>query len=117
MSAGSGPIDFGGTGHINMFPAETDEVMSRLSVAGKPIADAWAKAKPALDADEQVVGTGLDDLSAGFRRRYNTMRPPLERTASEAGANFHAMGANGHKIVKQYVDLDQQQAERLRRLQ
>jgi hypothetical protein len=117
MSEAPQPINFGGVGDIDMYPAETNNAVIGIAEAGKIIADAWAAAGPALAADEAKVGTGLDDLSAVFRANYNATKPQLEQIATEAPANFEAMGANGNKIVLEYMQLTQQQVERLRRLQ
>lgn len=110
------PINFGGVGDIDMWPAETNEAVLGIAEAGRVVADAWAAAEPAIAADVLEVGTGLDDLSAGFRRRYNEMAPQLAQIAREAPANFEAMGLNGHQIVVQYMQLTDQQIDQLRRL-
>jgi hypothetical protein len=117
MSDQPQPINFGGTGDLNMLPAETNEAVVRIAESGKAIADAWANARPRLDEDEQKVGTGFDELSAGFRERYNAMKPQLEDIAVGAAPNFHAMGASGNNIVMHYMELDHQQTDRLRKLE
>ncbi|WP_350279195.1 hypothetical protein [Kribbella sp. HUAS MG21] len=117
MSEAPRPISFGGAGDVDMYPAETNAAVAGIADAGKVIGAAWAAAAPAIAADEAVVGTGLDELSAGFRERYNRIKPQLEKVAQEAEHNFQAMGANGNKIVLLYMELTRQQADRLRRLE
>lgn len=117
MSGAPQPINFGGVGDIDMYPAETNDAVCGIADAGKIIGDAWAAAGPALATDEGKVGGGVDDLSAAFRANYNAMKPQLEQIATEAPANFEAMGANGNKIVIEYMQLTQQQVDRLRRIQ
>jgi hypothetical protein len=113
----SEPINFGGVGDVDMYPAETNAVVAGIADAGRIIGTAWAAAAPAIAADEALVGTGLDDLSAGFRQRYNAIKPQLEKVAQEAEQNFQAMGANGNKIVLMYLEMTNQQVDRLRRLE
>jgi hypothetical protein len=110
------PINFGGTGSVEMYPAETNDLVLEIARAGDVIGRAWAAAGPALAADEAVVGTGFDDLSAAFRDRYTKIAPELGKLASEAPANFLAMAANGVDIVKNYLQLSHQNVESLRKL-
>lgn len=110
-------INFGGVGDVDMYPEETNAAVAGIADAGKIIGTAWAAAGPAIAADETKVGTGLDDLSAGFRQRYNAIKPQLEKVAQEAEQNFQAMGANGNKIVLLYMEMTNQQVDRLRRLE
>jgi hypothetical protein len=116
MSEAPQPINFGGVGDVDMYPAETNDSMIGIAEAGKVVGDAWAAAAPALLADEAKVGGGLDDLSTNFRKQYAVLKPQLEKAVGEAPANFEAMGANGNQIVLQYMELTHQQIDRLRRL-
>jgi hypothetical protein len=116
MSPSPQPINFGGVGDIDMWPAETNDAMVGIAEAGRFIAEAWATAGPAIAADALAVGGGLDDLSVNFRKHINEQGPKLEQVAVEAPANFEAMGANGNQIVMQYMQLTHQQIDMLRRL-
>lgn len=111
------PISFSASGEIAMYPAETNAALSGIADAGKIIGAAWAAAAPARAADEALVGTGLDDLSTAFRTQYNAIKPQLEDVGNQAEQNFLAMGVNGNNIVKQYLELSQQQTDRLRSLE
>lgn len=117
MSEAPRPISFSPSGDIDMYPAETNAAVAGIADAGRIIGAAWAAAGPALAADEALVGTGLDDLSAKFREQYNAAKPSLEKVATEAEGNFLAMGANGNQIVMQYLEMSHQQTDRLRRLE
>ena len=106
----------GTRGDLDMFPSETNAAAYAISDAGRIIGDTWKAAGPALAADEAAVGTGLDDLSAAFRQKYNASKPQLEKLAAGAEENFTKMGTNANDIVARYVELVRQQADRLRRV-
>ena len=101
---------------LDMLPSETNAAAHDIGDAGRIIGDTWKVIGPALAADEAAVGTGLDDLSATFRRDYNASKPQLEQLASGAEENFTKMGTNANDIVAKYVELARQQADRLRRV-
>ena len=106
----------GGGGDLDMFPSETTAAAHAIGDAGRIIGDIWKAAGPALAADEAAVGTGLDDLSAAFRTQYNARKPQLELLAAGAEDNFTKMATNAIEIAARYVELAQQQADRLRRV-
>jgi hypothetical protein len=114
--AAPGPIRAGGVGDIVMYPMETNDAMVRLSEAGKAFGDAWRTAESLLAADEAKVGTGFDELSAQFRKSYNDIGPKLKELSAEVEQNIKAMGASGNQIVRQKVQLSQQQSAYLRQI-
>lgn len=116
MADGLQPVNFGNAGDVDMYPAETYAAAKAISEAGRLIRDAWREAAPALEEDEQKIGTGFDDLSAGFRKRYTELKPQLEKVATEAAANFETMGSNGINGVKLYLQLTHQQVALLQSL-
>ncbi|MGW6197219.1 hypothetical protein ACWF0M_13835 [Kribbella sp. NPDC055110] len=103
-------------GDLSMFPSETNAAAHAIGDAGRIIGDTWKAIGPALAADEALVGTGLDDLSATFRNDYNARKPQLEKLAADAEENFTKMGTNANEIVAKYVELQREQADRLRRV-
>jgi hypothetical protein len=116
MADGPQPINLGNAGDIDMYPAETYTAAREIAAAGLKVRDAWRQAEAGLTADEGKIGTGFDDLSAGFRKRYTDLKPQLEKVATEAPVNFDIMGGNGVKGVEYYMELSHQQVELLRRL-
>jgi uncharacterized membrane protein len=105
----------GSGGDLEMFPSETSAAARAIGDAGRIIGDTWKAVGPALAADEAAVGTGLDDLSTAFRTQYNASKPQLEQLAAGAGENFTKMCTNAIEIVARYVELSNQQADRIRR--
>lgn len=114
MSPEPGPINFGGVGDIDMFPAETQAAIRRIAQAGNVVADTWAEVAPRIAADEAKVGTGFDDMSAAFREVYNLLKPQLVKLAEKVPENFEQMARTGNDIVDRYLRLTQQQVDRMR---
>jgi hypothetical protein len=117
MSPEHQPINFGGVGDIDMFPDETHAAVRKIYEAGRIIGDEWEKRGPEIAVDEGKVNTGFDDLSTGFRERYNALKPMLEKVASQAQQDFENMGTAGNDIVVRYLELTQQQVGRMRSLE
>jgi hypothetical protein len=117
MSPEPQPINFSGVGDIDMFPAETHAAVSEIYRAGRRIGDEWKKRGPELAVDEGKVNTGFDDLSTAFRNQYNALKPMLEKVASQAQQDFENMGTAGNDIVVRYLELTQQQVDRMRSLE
>jgi len=112
--SGLQPINFGGVGKVEMYPAETNDAMISLQAAGRPIKETWQQVSGAIAADEAKVGTGFDDLSTAFRGQYNVLSESLKKIAAAAGDSFEKMGANGVAIVVHYLELDNQAAALLK---
>ncbi|MDX6240439.1 MAG: hypothetical protein QOG10_5259 [Kribbellaceae bacterium] len=111
------PIDIGGIGDIAMFPDETRAAFRKISESGRPFGARWKVAGPALEHDEQLVNTGFDDLSTTFRKQYNALKPMLVNVADHVQENFERMGTDGNDIVDRYLELTQQQVDRMRSLE
>jgi hypothetical protein len=117
MSPQPDPINFGGAGDIDMFPAETHALLREIFDAGAIFADRWGRLASAIAADENEVGTGFDDLSTTFRTQYNALKPDLETLSNNVQPSFERMGTNGNDIVVRYLEMTQQQVDQMRSLE
>jgi hypothetical protein len=117
MSPEPQPINFGSVGDMDMFPAETAAAVREIYEAGKIIGDEWRKRGPEIAFDEGKVNTGFDELSTIFREQYNARKPMLEKVANQAQDDFEKMGTAGNDIVVRYLELTQQQVDRMRSLE
>ncbi|ADB29884.1 hypothetical protein Kfla_0765 [Kribbella flavida DSM 17836] len=117
MSPDPAPINLGGVGDIDIYPAETQALLQQIQQAGATFAARWAALGPAIAEDETKVGTGFDDLSTAFRNQYNELAPKLAELSNNVEGSFERMGASGHRIVAEYLELSQHQVDQMRTLE
>jgi len=102
------PIDFGGTGDIDMYPDATFQAIQRIYQAGSDFGAVWPGLLAAIDADEQIVETGFDELSIAYRTAYNQYKPVVQQQADRVAPDLHEAGTKGNEIVANYLELTNQ---------
>ena len=102
------PIDLGGTGDIDMDPDPTFRAIQQIYQAGSAFGAVGPGARDAINADEQIVETGFDEVSLAFRDGYNLYEQVVEPQAERVMPDLHDAGTTGHSIVTLYLELSHQ---------
>lgn len=110
MSGTSAPkaINLGGTGDIDMDPDPTFQGLQQIYQAGSTFGMAWAGLLGAIEADEQLVQPGFDDLSVAFRAAYSAYEPVVKQLATRVMPDLHDAAMKGHTILSLYLELSHQ---------
>jgi hypothetical protein len=108
MSGAPKPIDFGGTGDIDMDPDPAFHEIWRIYQAGSAFGAAWPGLLGAIEADEEIVETGFDDVSIAYRNGYNAYEAVVKQLAERVMPELQEAGKAGNKIVALYLELSHQ---------
>lgn len=104
-------IDLNGAG-IDMYPAQTDGLVTAVGTAQSTLDGAW---KPKLDQIMALSGQlGKGPMGRALAAQYNPAEKQIVDGMTTVKTRVDELVTDGHAAVQDYVKTDQQQAQRFR---
>ncbi len=90
-----------------MATPEVEDAVRSLRVTAAALADAWSRAKAAIDTEEGGIGDPADLLARTFRNSYDAAAQALRTTAEHEPVRYEELADAAQAGVETYLAHDQ----------